>query len=102
MWIINYLNSLCNLGFGDLFDDSKHHNYSKLTNEKVFIGDALHSASIEVDEHGTVAAAATSITMVNFCLPAPPIEFKANKPFLYFIRTEETILFMGRYQYPEE
>ena len=35
-------------GFGDLFDSTRKHDYSGLTDEDIFIGDAIHSSTIEV------------------------------------------------------
>ena len=87
------------LGFGDLFDEHEDHDYSILTDEKVFLNSAIHSATIEVDEKGTVATAATAFT-VNLLSLTVPTEFTANRPFLYFIRQGQTILFVGRYVSP--
>jgi serpin B len=67
--------------------------------ESPFIDNAVHAADIEVDEKGTVAAAATVITMrVCACPPPPAPEIRADRPFLYLIRDTETgtILFAGR------
>lgn len=72
--------------------------------KNVFIGDVLQKTFIEVDENGTEAAAATAITMnTTSAMPQPEIikEFKADRPFLYFIMDETTneILFMGEQAY---
>jgi serine protease inhibitor len=46
------------LGFGHVFTASSD-DYSNLTDESVFLSMARHKAKIEVNEEGTVAAAAT-------------------------------------------
>jgi len=76
-----------------------------MTSELLYIEDALHSATIEVGEKGTIATAATKIRMgLVGCAPnyTPPPRFCANRPFLYFIRHKEATLFLGRYEKPEK
>ena len=55
---------------------------------------------IEVDEEGTVAAAATGIAMVRYSSfqLKRKMDFNANHPFLFFIRDLQTgmLLFQGR------
>lgn len=55
----------------------------------------LHKAAIEVDELGTIAAAATTVGITPFSLPRT---FMVNRPFFFFIYHESTncMLFMGR------
>ena len=58
---------------------------------------------IEVDEEGTVAAAATAIIVdTEDAYDPPPIEFIANHPFLFFLRDLQTglLLFQGRFISP--
>lgn len=71
------------------------------------ISEAIHKAFVAVDEEGTEAAAATAIMMAPkatsvMIMPEPKI-FKADHPFLFFIRHEPTsaILFMGRVANPK-
>jgi serpin B len=66
---------------------------------------ALHQATIDVDEEGTEAAAATTFSNlfgIAVTPPKPPVKFIANHPFLFFILDRETnaILFMGRVSEP--
>ena len=78
--------------FSNMFDNVEAH-----------ISDVIHKTFIEVDENGTEAAAATVILMTKNSLPMPEEikEFKANKPFTYFIRDEVSgeILFLGEYAF---
>uniref|UniRef100_A0A0E0J9Q3 Serpin domain-containing protein n=1 Tax=Oryza nivara TaxID=4536 RepID=A0A0E0J9Q3_ORYNI len=47
-----------------------------------------HKAVIEVNEEGTVAAAATMTRMLPSGVPPPPVDFVADHPFAYFIVEE--------------
>ena len=66
----------------------------------LFIGSVVHQAFVDVDEHGTEAAAATAVMMAAGAAPptAKPVEFRADHPFLFFIRDTKSnvILFAGR------
>jgi serpin B len=69
--------------------------------DRLFIAGAFHKAFIRVDEKGTEAAAATAVmAAVAGAAPqaAPPKEFKADHPFLFFLRDVRSglVLFMGR------
>lgn len=61
------------------------------------IDHVLHKALVEVNETGTVAAAATAVVMTKGA-PRPSAVFRADRPFLFYIRDRRTgtILFMGR------
>jgi len=65
------------------------------------ISQIKHKAFCEVNEEGTEAAAATAVEMSEMGLRHPT--FRADHPFLYLIRDNETgcILFMGRLVNPE-
>jgi len=62
---------------------------------RLFIGLVLHKTFIDVNEKGTEAAAATAVLMKKG--PQPHI-FRADHPFIFLIRENETgsILFLGR------
>jgi len=51
-----------------------------------------------VNEEGTEAAGATGVVVGTTSVPPPPVEFRADHPFLFLIRDNgtESILFMGR------
>lgn len=64
----------------------------------LYIKLVLHKAFVEVNEEGTEAAAATAVVMKVKSMPVPPMEFRADHPFLFLIQEEQAgaILFMGR------
>lgn len=64
-----------------------------------FIQDVIHKAMVEVDEEGTVAAAATAVVGGTVSAPAEPFRFHADHPFLFFIYAPRTgaVLFFGRF-----
>jgi serine protease inhibitor len=60
----------------------------------------IHQAIVDVTEEGTEAAAATAVVMIRKTSiePEEKILFRANRPFLFIIKENESnsILFMGR------
>jgi len=87
---MNLKETLTKAGHGKIFDQSSSHNYKKMTDADIFISEAVHKAVIEVDESGTVAAAATGMVAMLRCLPPNPIEITIDKPFLFFIHSDQT------------
>lgn len=92
------------LGLSEIFEDTA--DFSTLTGEMedIHFTDAIHKAKVEVDENGTVAAAATAIFTFRSSRPLDPTRFVANHPFVYFIYDKESqnILFMGVYRVPDK
>lgn len=64
--------------------------------DKFYISSVHHKASIEVDEEGTIAAAATAVGFSVLCY-RPPMDFVADHAFMFAIVEEESeaVLFMG-------
>ena len=94
----NLNNALQNLGIRHVFTDSAE--FPLLSKSELKISDVVQKAGIEVNEEGTVAYAATEITIdlrIGF-----DAEFIADRPFLFFIEDEETrtILFAGKVENP--
>lgn len=88
---------------GDLFNSSA--DFSTLTGDRgVLFDDAIHKAKIQIDEEGTVAAAASAIFGFRSSRPAEPSVFIANFPFVYIIyeRPTNSVLFMGVYRDPKK
>ncbi len=64
--------------------------------EQIYIDQAVHKAFVNVNEHGTEAAASTGVEL-GFA-SAPSAMFRADHPFVFLIQdhTTDQILFMGR------
>ena len=89
---------LCALGAELAFSDQA--DFSGIGEEPLQISEVVHKAFVEVNEEGTEAAAATGVSM-GLCAVRPatePIVFKADHPFLFFIKDRDTnaVLFSGR------
>jgi serpin B len=104
--------TLKSLGMPRAFVNPANPNGAQFDNmsqsHELFIGEVLHKTFVEVNEKGTEAAAATAVIMVDASAPPnrePPKMkpfipvFKADHPFLFLIRDNETgsVLFLGRY-----
>ena len=86
------------LGMPTAFTDDA--DFSGFTgDEPLRISEVLHEAFVAVDEEGTEAAAATAVVMQRAGgLPAPPVPFVVDRPFLFAIHDVEdgAPLFLGR------
>lgn len=74
-------------------------NFDRMSGEPLFIQHVEHDAYVQVDENGTVAAAATGVGMGAMAIAAPPsIQVQVNRPFLFAITDLGTglPLFLGR------
>ncbi|KAG8442447.1 hypothetical protein GDO86_011291 [Hymenochirus boettgeri] len=88
---------LASMGITKLFKNADLSGMAKGADLQV--SKVIHKCFIEVNEEGTVAAAATGITVVTTSLPLnPPEEFKVDHPFLFFIKHDATnsLLFFGK------
>jgi serpin B len=97
--------NLQNMGMKDAFDDKA--DFSGIDGTKMlYISHVFHKAWGEVNEEGTEAAAATAVTMQLKGIvknpPPPPPVFRADHPFIFFIRDTRSglLLFMGRLSQP--
>jgi serine protease inhibitor len=72
--------------------------------KELYISGAFHKAFADVNEEGTEAAAVTALTVINWAEEAPPPIFRADHPFVFFIRDmkSNSILFMGRVMDPTQ
>lgn len=68
----------------------------------LWMSDVIHKVFVEVNEEGTEAAAATGAIMSLTSVPASPVVFQADRPFVFLIRErgQGGILFMGRVSDP--
>jgi serpin B len=77
---------------------SNQADLSRMSGKKdLKIDEVFHKAFVEVSEEGTEAAAATAVVVVRKSFSIP-IDFIANRPFLFIIRENASgnILFIGR------
>lgn len=75
--------------------------------DRLVISRVFHKAFVKVDEKGTEAAAATAVSMMRAGSAArreEPLEFRADHPFLFFIRDNASglVVFMGRVADPSQ
>ena len=94
---------LTEMGMGKAF--SSEANFEGINGKKdLKIGQVLHKAFISVNETGTEAAAATSVSMNTkaFLQKKEAILFNADHPFMFIIyeKTTSQILFLGRLSNP--
>jgi serpin B len=89
---------LSELGMKDAFDPERADLSGMDGSRDLFIKEVIHKSFVEVNEEGTEAAAATGVVVGVRSAPAPPPEFRADHPFLFFIRHDATgaVLFIGR------
>ncbi|KAL6105671.1 serpina10 [Pungitius sinensis] len=93
-------NLLPDMGMTSIFSNTA--NLTRLSKEEgLKVSEVVHKAMIEVDETGTIAAAATTSGIIPYSLPRI---FTVNRPFFFFIYHEATncVLFMGRVINPIE
>ncbi|GMT10770.1 hypothetical protein PFISCL1PPCAC_2067 [Pristionchus fissidentatus] len=84
------------LGVNNIFDNTADFTKVRISDTPLKVSKIQHKAVVEVDEKGTVAAAATSIEMV---FKSAVINNKViiNRPFLFGILNKDDILFIGQF-----
>lgn len=77
-------------------------DFSGIADLDLLISDVLQETFVAVDEVGTEAAAVTAVVIAETSAPPPPIEFRADHPFVFALRDNRTgaLLFMGRLSTP--
>ena len=95
---------LKSLGITDLFTAGVADLSGMDGTRKLFVSSVVHKAYIDVNEEGTEAAAATGIIVGITSIQPDPKTFKADHPFLFFIRDKVTgsILFSGSVTEPPQ
>ena len=80
-------------------------DFSKITEEDLYISSVIHKSFIDVNENGTEAAAVTAIVFATTSAgnEPPKTYFTVNKPFVFAITENDTdaILFLGEVNRPE-
>eukprot|EP00798_Chlamydomonas_sp_ICE-L_P006601 gene6601-3256_t len=96
---------LRSMGVEDMFIRGKA-DFSRLTDqpENLYASSVVHKCVVEVDEEGTVAAAATAIIMLTSAMIMEPTELVFNRPFVFIIEHIDTHapLFIGTVMDPSE
>lgn len=95
------LNSILRqMGLRDVFDE-RFADLSKISKHSTYVSQFIQKAVIDVNENGTIAAAANAATLSFQSIPS---EFYVNRPFAFMIieRTTNTILFCGNVKNPLE
>lgn len=91
---------LSRLGVVSLFGPEA--NLSRVTGKSnLYLQDITHQTFVKVDEAGTEAAAGTAV-VAGKSVPVAEIQFRADRPFLFFVLDEPTgaILFLGHVMRP--
>ena len=99
--------TLSKLGMPLAFDPQSADFSGVADGQRLCLSDVIHKAVIEVDERGTVAAAATATATTAASAPGErtvrrQISVRADRPFLYLVVDDATqaILFVGRVAKP--
>lgn len=87
------------MGLKDIFDESRADLSGIASGGRLYMSKLMHKSFIEVTEEGTEAAAATGNNIVEKQLPELTV-FRADHPFLFFIRKGDIILFSGKVSCP--
>lgn len=84
------------LGITKMFNEGAEFDNLLESPEGIFVSKVVHKATIEVNEEGTEAAAATGIIMMTRMM-LMPLQFQADRPFLYVIWNKRNIVFAGAF-----
>ncbi|HUB09894.1 MAG TPA: serpin family protein [Myxococcales bacterium] len=70
----------------------------------LYLSAVIHQATVDVDESGTTAAAATAVVATGASAVIEPLAFDADHPFLFVLRDvpTNTLLFVGQVEDPSQ
>ncbi len=90
--------TLSAMGMADAFDPQRADFSGMLGKKELHISAVIHKAYVNINEEGTEAAAATGVAISTTAIAPPPPTFKADHPFVFFIRdnASQSVLFFGR------
>uniref|UniRef100_A0ACB8FD32 Uncharacterized protein n=2 Tax=Sphaerodactylus townsendi TaxID=933632 RepID=A0ACB8FD32_9SAUR len=93
--------TLRSMGMTDAFSQGQADFTGMSQKNDLFLSQVFHKSFVEVNEEGTEASAATA-AVITIRTSQKPMEFRADHPFLFFIRHNKTksILFFGRFCTP--
>ena len=85
------------LGVTDAFDENSADLSGIEASQQLFVSGAFHQATIEVDEVGTTATAATAMIVSATSAPEP-VALRIDRPFIFMITQDDSgePLFVGR------
>ena len=97
---VNLIPALKQLGMTTAFAESSADFSNCEESKHLFIESVEHQATIDVDESGTTAAAATEVSATTKSLGP---RFIVNEPYLILIRAKQTgaIVFIGKVMNPK-
>lgn len=83
------------VGVRKMFDDSEADLSGVTGGRDLCVTDVVHKAVVEVNEEGSEASAVSSAVITS---RMAPLRFRADRPFLFFIRNSRTraVLFVGQ------
>ncbi|XP_030647355.1 hibernation-specific plasma protein HP-55 isoform X2 [Chanos chanos] len=92
---------LSTLGMSKMFRPEA--DFSGISEDQIFVSEVVHQATLDVDEAGATATAATGMILVPLSFQ-PSVILKFDHPFMVFIVSDDnnSILFMGKIQNPAE
>lgn len=98
--------ALAGMGFANMFSDSADFSRLHTPPPGLKVSEVIHKTTLDVDEKGTVATAATSVSLMPTAvrLEKPRrFEMNVNRPFVFAIRDSKTglLLFIGSVYKPE-
>jgi serpin B len=94
---ISLTSLLRSLGMQEAFDPARADFTGMSPVQPLAISDVIHKAYIAVDESGTEAAAATAVIGAGSAPGPTPVNFTADRPFVFLIRDASgAILFAGQ------
>jgi serpin B len=82
---------------------SSEADFSGISPHDLYISDVVHQAMLEVNEEGTVAAAATEVILdLKSLVVEEVIDFICDRPFMIIIHdnVDKCVLFVGKYLNP--
>lgn len=84
------------LGMSRIFEEGDFSDILE-SGETLRLSNVFHKAFIEVDEIGTTTSAAAGATLSFLSLPT---QFRADRPFLFILKSNNDHIFMGRFVKP--
>lgn len=85
------------MGITKAFSDVAEFGNMLESPDELCVSNVFHKVSIEVNEEGSEAAAATGMIMMTRMMMELPTQFQADRPFLYMIWNKKNILFAGAF-----